>query len=279
MINTHVTIGSINVSKEIIPLQQALTKIEDIKNWLGRHIISIEGKLSVEKVFSNNFLLEITQLSFSNIKWICTFSGFTIQIMFTIQKIKTDIKMICEQFSLQTFIQEWIYLFYRLKEYIELGSLQLPEFDYKTYENKHITIANNIHTSSATVFKHLTEVAYLRQIFAKYPECDLENFHYSWGWIDEGPNNLISWKEDTILIHDFIVDFNPIGYIKWELDSINDNECIMTLTHKDIDLEDEIQKEIAYYSYKHGWMYFLAKIKDLAENNVFTVTFENEILD
>ena len=136
-----------------------------------------------------------------------------------------------------------------------------------------------IHGNKSLIFAHLTQNYYLKQIFSKYPECDLEDFRISWGWIDEGPSNLVSWKKDEVLIHDFILDFNPIGYIKWEIEKIDDNNSILQLTHNDIDLFDEINQEKAYFSYKNGWLYFLAKIRDLVENSSFTIHFIDEIID
>lgn len=280
MIKTHIAFGSVLVKKEKVPFKQALSNINDLHIWLGMSIDSVDTKkFIVRKVFSENFDLLIKIVSKTSIMWKCSFNHYVISFIFKIQSHKLAIEINCEQYSLQTFIQDWIYLFYRLKEYIETGEILLPGFDYTQTDKKNISITFNINTTSPIIFQHLTDTYYLRQIFSKYPECDLEEFHYSWGWIDEGPSNLISWKENTILIHDFIVDFNPIGYVKWQIDQINDTTSIVALTHKDINLEDEIDKERAYFSYKNGWMYLLAKIKDLAENKSFNVVFENELLD
>lgn len=280
MIKTHTAFGLVTINNERISFKRALSSMSDLHIWLGNNIeVTDDNKFIVKEVFSENFYLQIETASNTSITWKCSFNHYNISFVFKIQSRKLEIEINCEQYSLQTFIQDWIYLFYRLREYVEQGEMQLPVFDYNQKDDKNISIAFNVNASSPIIFRHLTDTYYLRQIFSKYPECDLDAFHYSWGWIDEGPNNLISWKENTVLIHDFIVDFNPIGYVKWQIDQINDNTCTVALTHKDIDLEDEIDKERAYFSYKNGWMYFLAKIKDLAENNSFNVTFENELLD
>ena len=283
MFKNHTTYGKLNVKKEKIPFLVALTELDAIKTWFGGDIShSNDQVLFIKDVFSgnsNNLHLSIKKLKNSKIEWNCSFERFEILISFTCSNNTLEIEINCKEYGIDTFIQEWIYALYRLQEFVEQGKVKSPRFEYNTSDKTSILVSIEINSSSAIIFSHLTEKFYLQQIFSRYPECDLESLHYSWGWIDEGPNNLISWKRNSVLIHDFIIDFNPIGYIKWDLDEISEQKCIVTLTHNDIDLEDEIHPDNAYYSYKNGWLYFLAKIRDLTENKSFTLYFEDELVD
>ena len=283
MTSSHIANGSIKVSNDIIPITKALEEIDLIKQWLDienftnskQKILSTEGE-------SNQFVnlnLKINKKTDELIQWKISQNEIEINIDFEIKKYTIRVYLLCPQFSIHTLLQEWIYRFYRLKELIEKGTVDIPTIEFSHEITKDLIVSIPIQASKTAVFKSLTEKHYLSQIFSNYPESVLEDFRYSWGWIVEGPSNLISFKPDSILIHDFLVDFNPIGYVKWELENDPNNHVLLTLTHKDIALMDEIDPLKAFNSYKYGWMYYLAKIKDLTEHKSFTIHFIDEIVD
>ena len=213
------------------------------------------------------------------IHWKCVYKQLKMNVIFTINKPIINIDLYIEKLNGITWLQEWIYIFYRLQEYIEYGRVILPELEFMNYDKKSLAVEVEIANTCQEIYRRFTEQHFMSQIFSKFPECNLDEFSYSWGWIEEGPSNLISFKKNFLLIHDFIVDFNPVGYIKWSLTEITKKQSLLSITHKDLYLEDEINPIKTYFSYKNGWLYLLAKVKDLAENNYCTINFDKEIID
>lgn len=282
MTSTNIAYGSLEVTNTTVPILKALTDDKSIRSWLSYRPLTLHD---YEKVLSQesaqeqvHFEISIKKESDASVIWYCNQNDLKITIHFKIKTKFLEVRLECLNYSILTFLQEWIYRLYRFQDFVENGTVTIPELQYSSEIKKDLTLQIPVKSSESNIFRILTEKHYLSKIFANYPESDLNDFRYSWGWIDEGPSNLISWKENKILIHDFLVDFNPIGYIKWEIENKAENQTFLTLTHKDIYLTDEINPIKAYNSYKYGWMYYLAKIKDLSEHNSFTIHFIDEII-
>ena len=275
-------LGTLKFKNEFLPIETLLTSIEHIEKILGKRISLTATKTMV---IEDQLLNDIPNLTLTiknehnQIHWICVYKQLKFNFIFTISKPIIKIEFYTEKFNSNTWLQEWVYIFYRLQEYIEYGRIILPKLEYTSFDVKSISVEVEITNTCMEIYRRFTEQPFMNQIFSKFPECNLDDFSYSWGWIEEGPSNLISYKKNALLIHDFIVDFTPVGYIKWSLTEIAKKQSLLTITHKDLDLEDEINPIKAYFSYKNGWLYLLAKVKDLAENNYCTINFEKEIID
>lgn len=275
-------VGTLKLKAEYVPLVDALTKINHIENILGKRLSLTSSKTIVveEQLLTDipNLILAINQQN-NQIMWLFAYKDLKFNITFTIDKSHVEINIYSQKYKIITYLQEWVYIFYRLQEYIEFGIITLPDLEYTEFNQKSISLELSITNTCQEIYRRLTEPHLMSQIFSKFPECNIDTFSYTWGWIEEGPSNLISYKKNALLIHDFIVDFTPIGYIKWSLTEINDNKSLLTLIHKDLNLDDEINPIKAFFSYRNGWLYLLAKVKDLSENNYSTINFEKEIID
>ena len=275
--------GFIKLEQERINIYDALTKAEYIRKWFGKEIIE-KGEKTI--ILKERLLNEIDNLTITKEKdeknaviWHCVSNEINFTIFFTIEKKKIHVEIISDQKSIVIYLQDWIYIFYRLKELIESEHVNLPNLEYENSQKKPLQLKISINNTKKEVYTRITKKPYINQIFALYPEVDLDNFVYSWGWIEEGPSNLISWIQNSVLIYDFMVDFNFVGYVKWELEELSGHTTVLTLTHKDLDLEGETDQKRAYFSYRNGWLYLLAKVKDLSENSSFSIHFEEELLD
>ena len=181
MFRSHTTYGSLKVTKEVNSLYDSLTDLNHLQKWLSKHVSMIDHhEILVPKLFSFDskiWKLSITQEKKSHTIWTCHFNEFEIIVIFTISPCSLSIELKCNEFSINTFIQEWTYMFYRLKDYVENGKSIIPSFDYSIFDPKSLSITLNINTSSSVVFSRLTQNHYLSQIFSKYPICDLDSFH------------------------------------------------------------------------------------------------------
>lgn len=276
--------GSLIIEGPKNKIYESLSEIKEIQKWFSSDIEQISSNTFIVSGSNpNNWkkmeLLISTKLK-NTIIWECKQNNIKIEIKFLILESLISIEMNCKPLNMNNFLNDWIYFFYRLKYFNEQKLEQIPQIHYSSGIEKNISLTIEISSKPSKIYSILTEKHYMNQIFSKYPECQLDIHNYNWGWIDEGPSNLIMFKENELFIHDFIVDYNPIGYIQWKFQNQEKQKTTKLLfTHKDLPLDDEVNPIDAFHSFRNGWLYYLVKIKDLAENSKLSIKFPNEILD
>jgi len=269
-----------------------LLDIEIIKKWLTKDIQTLnnnEFKIFGSNIPNNwsNTILNIKNTQESDNKvlilWTLVNNNLKLQIAFTLHDklpntlINIEMEILC-QFNIANFIDEWIIEFYNLKFYLE-GNIKIPILSYNENYSNEIQLEINITEKPEKIFKSLVHREYMNKIFSRYPEVNVATDTYTWGWISEGPSNLLLINENELLIHDFLVDHTPIGIVYWELNEIESNKSKLVLKHKELDLGDEINQSSAYNAYKHGWLLLLLRIKDISENNYLNFDDSSQILD
>ena len=142
MSNTHKAFGSMKVDQQGNTIKNALTQVTAIEKWLGVCLNSNSlDKIEIKKLFSSiseKLIIKIKENEVNIVSWICSFESFNMEILFKIEDFFINIELSCKEFSICSFLQEWIYLFYRLKEYIDHDGISIPSFDYTNFDKSGI---------------------------------------------------------------------------------------------------------------------------------------------
>lgn len=215
------------------------------------------------------------KLSVSNINWICNFDSHNIELKFVFKKRKIlEIKGIfSSKLHINNFIDLWTIFFYRLLFIIENNSIDLQALILGNSSNN-LELNIRVKSTKEIIINALANRKSVSKIFAKYPEINLDKYIYNWGWIDEGPTNLIYYSADS-LIYDFYINYTPIGVVKWKIVDIEEESFFnLQIKFQDIILGEEIDPQTAFNNYRLGWLLFLYKVKDYSEHGKLSLKLD-----
>jgi len=220
---------------------------------------------NVPPLFNNGIVQIERNLKEDSTIWKCKFHSHCIDIFFELKNGKLTIN--CElstNLHLDHFIDIYNILFYRLLFILEDIHF-IPDLLYIPNTSDSIELSVNVYSNAKKIFKSITHRKYVSKIFSKYPEVNLNKFIYNWGWIDEGPSNLIHYTENEKIIYDFYLNYEPIGVVKWIISEETNNMSKLTIIFQDLIMHTENNPIEAFNSYRLGWLLLLYKVKDFSE--------------
>jgi len=210
-------------------------------------------------------------------EWILPNVG-TSKVTFNIQENQNEIYLKVTHsanflFSPVNFAEDWLISLSNLKFWLE-GEKSYPKLNYRDRDSENLLVSIFIRSNAKKIYSLLISEDNLNKIIANYAEVDIKNYKYSYGWIGDGPLNLLWHDFQKVIVHDWFHDTKPAGIIHWYIstDMSNDQRCELTIKHAQLDLQEEFNKQNVIKTYRHGWIRLLQKMKMLAEYGNISVT-------
>lgn len=203
------------------------------------------------------------------IEWKCNFHSHAVKISFLSKKKGLYITcFLSSKLNFNHFIDYYTLFFYRLLFSLTDLKFVPASLILKDINQDEFELFISVNANSKRIYHSLTKREAVSNIFAQYPEINFKKSIYTWGWINEGPSNLIHYIENELLIYDFFLDYEPIGVVKWKIktNTVEGKTSTLCLKFQDIILHTERNRRDAFNQYRLGWMLLLFKVKDYAEN-------------
>lgn len=167
-------------------------------------------------------------------------------------------------------MEDWSIALNNLKYMVEEGKPG-PRLNYESRESPKIHLELTVGRDPSRIYSLLTHKEHMQYLFTKYFEVNVQRHIYSYGWMGDGPSHLVRFRKDQLIQHDWWEETYPMGTVKWLMArgrSVGTTE--LSLLHIDLDLAREVEPDKTYVAYRHGWIAYLQKLKNYAENGYQT---------
>jgi len=261
-----------------------------LKRWLCNEIVQTENQdtyvIQGKSTLSNwTFSLLTIKISSSRLviwTWNLVDLGL-LSIEFRLENSQKGCKLTICHFaefstSLIHYAEDWLIALANLKFYLESGE-EMPRIDYTAEIDIPMSVSIMIKAPASKIFQTLTNPHDLEKMtFAEFAEIDLNKFIYTYGWIGEGPSNLLRIIENKELVHDWFYHYEPMGTIRWIIipKLANDQECEVIVRHLQLDLEGENNPQYTFQTYRHGWIHKLQQLKMYVEQGIVNVNLDHK---
>jgi len=228
----------------------------------------------------NNSIIKINKISNLVVEWDWELPEVgQSKVLFNLQERSNDICLKVKHsanflFSPLNFAEDWLISLSNLKFWLE-GEKHFPKLNYGDQNSNEILVSIFIQSDAQKIYSILTLQDKLNKLIANYAEVDIKRSKYNYGWIGDGPLNLLWHDYQKVIVHDWFHDTQPAGTIHWYIspDLINKSgeHCELSIKHGQLDLQSEFNKQHVIKSYRHGWIHMLQKAKMLAESGKISV--------